>query len=52
MTRVEYDGDNPLQLANEIEAALTKYGLGSLLISEPMAWIPLRSDLTLPIVMM
>jgi len=29
MTRVEYDGDNPLRLANEIEAALAKYGLGS-----------------------
>jgi hypothetical protein len=29
MTRVEYDGDNPLQLANEIDAALAKYGLGS-----------------------
>jgi len=29
MTRVEYDGDNPLQLANEIEAALAKYGSGS-----------------------
>ena len=29
MTRVEYDGDNPLRLADEIEAALAKYGLGS-----------------------
>jgi hypothetical protein len=29
MTRVEYDGDNPLRLASEIEAALAKYGLGS-----------------------
>src|SRR5213083_4198 len=29
MTKVEYDGDNPLRLANEIEAALAKYGLGS-----------------------
>ena len=29
MTRVEYDGANPLRLANEIEAALAKYGLGS-----------------------
>jgi len=29
MTRVEYDGDNPLRLANEIEAALAKYGSGS-----------------------
>jgi hypothetical protein len=29
MTRVEYDGDNPLRLANEIDAALAKYGLGS-----------------------
>jgi hypothetical protein len=29
MTRVEYDGDNPLGLANEIDAALAKYGLGS-----------------------
>jgi len=29
MTRVEYDGDNPLQLANEIESALAKYGRGS-----------------------
>ena len=29
MSRVEYDGDNPLRLANEIEAALVKYGLGS-----------------------
>jgi hypothetical protein len=28
MTRVEYDGANPLRLANEIEAALAKYGLG------------------------
>jgi hypothetical protein len=29
MTRVKYEGDNPLRLANEIEAALAKYGLGS-----------------------
>jgi len=29
MTRTEYDGDNPLRLAIEIEAALAKYGLGS-----------------------
>jgi hypothetical protein len=29
MSRVEYDGDNPLRLANEIEAALVKYGVGS-----------------------
>jgi hypothetical protein len=29
MTRTEYDGDNPLRLANDIDAALTKYGLGS-----------------------
>jgi hypothetical protein len=29
MTGVEYDGDNPLRLANEIEAALAKYGSGS-----------------------
>jgi hypothetical protein len=29
MSRVEYDGDNPLRLANEIEAALAKYGVGS-----------------------
>src|SRR5215467_10485706 len=29
MTRVEYDGDNPVRLANEIEAALAKYGRGS-----------------------
>ena len=29
MTRVEYDGDNPLRLANEIEAALANYGRGS-----------------------
>jgi hypothetical protein len=26
MTTVKYDGDNPLRLANEIEAALAKYG--------------------------
>src|SRR5215831_10182789 len=26
---VEYDGDNPLRLANEIDAALAKYGRGS-----------------------
>ena len=29
MTRTEYDGDNPLRLADEIDAALAKYGLGS-----------------------
>ena len=29
MTRAEYDGDNPLRLADEIDAALAKYGLGS-----------------------
>ena len=29
MTGVEYDGDNPLRLANEIDAALAKYGSGS-----------------------
>jgi hypothetical protein len=29
MTCAEYDGDNPLRLADEIDAALTKYGLGS-----------------------
>jgi hypothetical protein len=29
MTSAEYDGDNPLRLANEIDAALGKYGLGS-----------------------
>jgi hypothetical protein len=29
MTRAEYDGDNPLRLANEVDAALAKYGLGS-----------------------
>jgi hypothetical protein len=29
MTRVEYDGDNPLRLASEIDAALAKYGLGN-----------------------
>src|SRR5262249_20902823 len=29
MTKVEYDGDNPLRLGNEIEAALAKYGSGS-----------------------
>jgi hypothetical protein len=29
MTRTEYDGDNPLRLASEIDAALAKYGLGS-----------------------
>jgi hypothetical protein len=29
MSRVEYDGDNPLRLANEIEAALLKYGVVS-----------------------
>ena len=27
MTSAEYDGDNPLRLANEIDAALAKYGL-------------------------
>ena len=29
MTRAEYDGDNPLRLANEVDAALAKYGRGS-----------------------
>src|SRR5262245_39564232 len=29
MTKVEYYGDNPLRLANEIDAALAKYGSGS-----------------------
>jgi hypothetical protein len=29
MTHAEYDGDNPLRLANEIDAALAKFGLGS-----------------------
>jgi hypothetical protein len=29
MTGVQYDGDNPLRLANEIVAALAKYGSGS-----------------------
>jgi len=29
MTKVEYDGDNPLRLANVIDAALAKYGRGS-----------------------
>ena len=29
MTGVEDDGDNPLRLANEIDAALAKYGHGS-----------------------
>jgi len=29
MTSVEYAGDNPLRLANEIDAALAKYGLGN-----------------------
>jgi hypothetical protein len=29
MIPAEYDGDNPLRLANEIDAALAKYGLGS-----------------------
>ena len=29
MTKVEYDGDNPLRLANEIETALAKHGSGS-----------------------
>ena len=28
MTKVEYDGDNPLRLANDIDAALAKYGSG------------------------
>ena len=29
MTSAEYDGDNPVRLANEIDAALAKYGLGN-----------------------
>ena len=29
MTRTEYDGENPLRLADEIDAALAKYGPGS-----------------------
>jgi hypothetical protein len=29
MTNPEYDGDDPLRLANEIDAALAKYGLGN-----------------------
>src|SRR5262249_21780638 len=29
MTKVKYDGDNPLRLANEIDAELAKYGSGS-----------------------
>jgi hypothetical protein len=29
MTSAEYDRDNPLRLANEIDAALAKYGLGN-----------------------
>ncbi len=29
MTSAGYDGDNPLRLANEIDAALAKYGLGN-----------------------
>jgi hypothetical protein len=29
MTSAEYDGDNPLRLANEIDAALAKHGLGN-----------------------
>jgi hypothetical protein len=29
MTNPGYDGDNPLRLANEIDAALAKYGLGN-----------------------
>jgi hypothetical protein len=29
MPRTEYDGDNPLRLANDIDAALAKYGLGN-----------------------
>jgi len=28
-TSIEYDGDNPLRLAEEIDAALDKYGLGN-----------------------
>ena len=28
-TSVEYDGDNPLRLAEEIDAALDKYGLSN-----------------------
>ena len=28
-TSVEYGGDNPLRLAEEIDAALDKYGLGN-----------------------
>jgi hypothetical protein len=28
-TSVEYEGDNPLRLAQEIDAALDKYGLGN-----------------------
>ena len=30
MTSAEYDGDNPLRLANEIDAALAKYGLATI----------------------
>jgi hypothetical protein len=29
-TSVEYDGDNPLRLAEEIDAALDKYGLATI----------------------
>ena len=29
MTRTEYDGDNPLRLASEIDAALAEYGIGN-----------------------
>jgi len=29
LTSVEYDGDNPLRLAEEIDAALDKYGLSN-----------------------
>ena len=29
-TGVEYDGDNPLRLAEEIDAALDKYGLATI----------------------
>ena len=30
LTSVEYDGDNPLRLAEEIDAALDKYGLATI----------------------
>ena len=30
MAKLEYDGDNPLRLANEIDAALAKYGLATI----------------------